>query len=489
MSLLDRKLVKVEIAHLPHGSKVLIPIMKVPKELFSNVDTESGSGQALHLCRKHVNVQVVAHIIVGICAMFDMDRDGDELVFDLAIDYLYAGSENRVQAIQKVALNHNIQSTGILDCFLAELQNLYIQCIEIDPRESACEIIKIRSTMANDIPDQSAPALTRNTIPTKQLKGAELPETLHNSPKLLASLQNFLFSKAPLLARSFISTALDLSGIKATRLEIKDPPIGEGVHPTHMRIISPRGTLIDDVAIIRRSDSKFLISHPKVGIFFRQDRAIIWDSGLSIGEYFICMKVNPKRGTFLIPAAFGMFTQMILTVLCLRLGPATLDRNDASLGGALLLLPSFLAFFASRDTEHELLSRILGLPRLLTVLSAISSILCGALIFTLPPACTSSRVSGGLFIALIITFYLSSTTLVLLIFQISRISLIRSLLRRKKRKPLGSGESGIRFSKKEYGHPLPIAIFVAIIVLVMIVLYSFPVFYILWRHGGKWGVG
>ena len=58
MSLLDRKLVKVEIAHLPHGSKVLIPIMKVPKELFSNVDTESGSGQALHLCRKHVNVQV-----------------------------------------------------------------------------------------------------------------------------------------------------------------------------------------------------------------------------------------------------------------------------------------------------------------------------------------------------------------------------------------------------------------------------------------------
>ena len=229
MSLLDRKLVKVEIAHLPHGSKVLIPTMKVPKELFSNVDTESGSGQALHLCRKHVNVQVVAHIIVGICAMFDMDRDGDELVFDLAIDYLYAGSENRVQAIQKVALNHNIRSTGILDCFLAELQNLYIQCIEIDPRESACEIIKIRSTMANDIPDQSTPALTRNTIPTKQLKGAELPEILHNSPKLLASLQNFLFSKAPLLARSFISTALDLSGIKATRLEIKDPPIGERV--------------------------------------------------------------------------------------------------------------------------------------------------------------------------------------------------------------------------------------------------------------------
>ena len=46
--------------------------------------------------------------------MFDMDRDGDELVFDLAIDYLYAESENRVQAIQKVALKHNIQSTGIL---------------------------------------------------------------------------------------------------------------------------------------------------------------------------------------------------------------------------------------------------------------------------------------------------------------------------------------------------------------------------------------
>lgn len=488
MVLLDRNLLKFKIVDPPSGRKVLIPIMKVPKELFSNVDTESGSGRALHLCRKHVNVQVVAHIIVGICSVSGMDQLGDEPVFHSAVQYLYSDSGNGTRAIQKLALNHGIQSTDMLDFFLSDLQPLYIQCIEIDPHDPECEIIKIRSTMASDVPERGNPTLNRSEMSSKQVKGAELPGPSQKSLNTFTYIRHFFRFKLLIMMRSFISTSLDLSGIKATRLEIKDPPIGEGVHPTHMRIISPPGTLIDDVDIIRRSDNKLLVSHPKVGIFFRQDRAIIWDSGLGLGEYAVRLKVNPKRGSFLIPAALGMFTQMLLAILCLALGPVSLVRNDASLGGALLVLPSFLAFFASRDTEHELLSRMLSLPRLLTVLSAISSIICGALVFALPDKPGNSHVLAVLFSFLFSTLYLSSTTFGLLIFQISRISLIRSLLGPVKRKSSAKKSPYIQFSKERLENPVCIVIFVALFILLMVTLYTFPATYLLELFGSKWNI-
>ena len=499
MSLLDRNLKKVDLSRPPFDDKVLIPTMKVPKELFSNVDTESGSGQALHLCRKHTNVQVVAHIIVGLCISFGIngpsgDNDGvldcpeDKMVFDLAVEHLYSETDYTFEALRKSALLYGGASVQALDFFLADLETLFIQCVEIDLTDPACEFIKIRSTMGDDILEQKRGASVDATKPTKSGDEASLPKQTMTRERFLITAQEFCHSKISSL-KSFLSVTLDLVGIKATRLVINDPPVGEGAHPTHMRIISPPGTLIDDVDIIRCSDNQLLTSHPKVGIFFRQDRAIIWDSGLSVGEYSVRVKVNPKRGSFLIPAAFGMFTQMILTVLCLSLGPASLGRNDASLGGVLLILPSFLAFFASRDTEHELLSRILGLPRLLTVLSAVAGVLCGALMFALPPESQNSHVRVWLFLSLLVTLYLSSTTFGLLIFQISRISLIRFLLDPVKRQFETKRSGQVRFSSERVECLGSIAFFVALFVLLMATLYIFPVTYLLEWFGSKWQIG
>ena len=416
--------------------RVIIPLARVDKKLFCDVDTETGVGEALHLCRKHVNIRVTAHLIVDLFAASGMKSSADNDIFNLAVQYLFSGSEDLVGELRKIAEINAVRNTFTLISFLRDLQNKYIQCIEISDHRSSNEIVKIRiSTTINNISSFSQAKKNRQHQPQEPLVSTTgTGGNSENRKEWIRSDRQENLNVARRRTKRLAFKFFEYIGVLASRIEILDCPIGRGIHPSHMRVVAPSGTLIDDVHIFKVEDPKSPVNHSGLQILFHHERAVVLDEALPRGNYAVRVKLNPKRGNFLIPAALDLFTQVGLLLLCLFLGPDRIARNDVALTGGLLLLPSLAAFFASRDAEHEVLSRILGWPRLFTVSSAISGVFCGTLMAVLPGKLDNippSRLTFCLFYGLIISLHLTLGCLFLICLQIGRIEAMRKVVRKR----------------------------------------------------------
>ncbi|RRD29289.1 hypothetical protein [Actinomyces bowdenii] len=77
-------------------------------------------------------------------------------------------------------------------------------------------------------------------------------------------------------------------------------------------------------------------------------------------------------------------------LVALYVGPDVVARNSVAFTGTTLITPFVSALFLARGSEHALLSKILMFPRVMLLLSSISTITAGIFLSVLPDSRTSN---------------------------------------------------------------------------------------------------
>jgi hypothetical protein len=406
-----------------------IPFITLEKQVLFDVDLKSVAGTAVHLSRRHVNQEVTAYIFVGLCLRYGLAPAGAEKVYFAFLEILQSHSDERtpietpiMELLDDAGLVIELAGQSDFSEFVTLLMDRYIQCIEMDSLSGAIDLIKMRiRTIRRPISWLDGPTLIDASDPSRQLSGGATGVGL-STLKRLAEFARWGLRSAPQA----------LGGV-ATRLELDMPSLGSGYLPSHVRVVAPPGIIIEDVEVTRdRNPIPRESAHLSTRI--HHQRVVFLDRGLPsplAGTYHVSVKINTKRGYFVIPALAAILYLLLIDGFALTVGPRGWLANDAALTGALLLVPSLIIAFLARDGEHELMSQVLGWARVLLVTCCTSTLVVGILIATLGPITPESGRSLHMRVtvwATIISFMLSLAVFLLFTFHLYRIEKMRSLV-------------------------------------------------------------
>ena len=446
---------------------VYIPLIRLKRQHFLDVDCLDSEGKAIHLARKKVNEAISAHIFVGAALAMSLSVSKFNLahqteLYNRVLSHIRGTRADTISQDENSMSQENFASYlssfgfGIdinrLTALAREMNDSYIQTVLVHPPVTDISIIKIRFTTNSDIfrfpklksqepysrvprPVEFQPELNPNQITSaKELADngtneqvTDTPSSNHNLPKNTV-LQKF---------ESFLRAL----GIMAHHLYITEPAIGLGYAPLHTRVIVPKGMLLEDVTVERPEETGMYKSFQSDSLKIRthHERCAIMDSGISAGIYCINIKVNPKRGSLIWPLMGISFTLLALTILALMLGPDRLVRHDAALAGALFIFPSLALIFLSRENEHEVLGKTTLPLHVLGALSALSGGVSGAFIASLPS--TIRQNVNNLHVSITFWALLGSSLLTLAAFLLSsfqfcRIGRMRSIVKRSRQEEM-----------------------------------------------------
>ena len=267
---------------------------------------------------------------------------------------------------------------GKVSKLLSQLERNFIACISL-PIISTDEVSVVKVVFDDYISghdgfyDASQSDHKYNLALPKNSSGQNTREYVH--PELFTAKNS---------VKGKLTYVMQLCGIRAPRFKFPGGPIGLGRYTTHLRLIAPAGTRVDDCRLHGRRPSDFVqhevASTSDFSVSFSDERALIFDREHVRGLIDIVIKLNPKRGLFHFPAILTSFVLVILLSLLLRFGPMSSPDQASGFAAALFLLPSVSVLFVANSTEDEMISRVLGWNRLFLTISLIMSVITGGLL-------------------------------------------------------------------------------------------------------------
>lgn len=402
----------------PHKGRELryIPLMLMHKELFLDVSLAT-PGKVNHLCRRSENIAISAHIIVGKCLSMGCYPDQAESLFSLAIRYLghdrsakegeKREAETNLIVEVRQSLPDNYEEKKLLD-LLEQLTNHYIQCVEYDfsEEEAHTSIIKINFVSKRSPVTKKDSEIRRHLLREDALTFTKL--CLSGAPNKLkeGDLEfegaGVLNGRVATFLRRLNWDTLKRSGLKILRSSglratyIRIPLLGNDL-PNHVRIVAAEGSVIDEVSGRGTPNATPSYQQEKeIEVISRRhrERASLLLRGGDVSRYHISAKINPKRSDFIIPAIVIAILQITMMGIAMFVGPAVVSRNSVAFTGTTLITPFVTALFLTRGSEHELIAKVLFVPRIMLLLSSISTIVTGAFLSVLADP-VDSGIDGG----------------------------------------------------------------------------------------------
>lgn len=362
-----------------------------------------------------MNIDVTAHILVGYCIDKGFNGDQEEL-YNQAKRFL---GYNRTSASEKFSsrtkLNNLVVGKGISDSdrtqFLKILNLLtfhYIQCVEYpNPLNSErIGFIKLRFS------DQGIHPVKENEdyhdgvrkVRMEVRSSDQLKMSNKSDGKLSKRLEDIECSEDQNpTAATPDRTAGQHDAVSESRSTLRLKRIKEnaGISTTisfpiifgwtnteatrHIRFVAPSGTKVEDISFLQGNvrlksgtdSGDILINH-------NSERGFLLARDQNHRGCEIQVGVNPTLGQFLVPAFFASFLQLVFALVALKFGPQHLVSNAAAFTGTALVAPFITVVFIAKDSEHELVGRILRFPRILLAASSTLLVIGGALLSILP---------------------------------------------------------------------------------------------------------
>lgn len=367
--------------HLP------VPLLTLPRDPLFDLSASDASGTKLHTCRKSVNISVSAHIIVGMCLQSATVTPALTVVkslFDVSVKFLRDPNDwKREDVLEHIRKSFGVEPVGKVSALLGQLNHNFIACIDL-PVASTDEVSVVKVVFDDYMSgrdgfyDASMSDFKSNLAWPSNISGQDTPEYTHSE---LYIARNTLKGK--------LTHVTQLCGIRAPRFKFPGGPIGLGRYTTHLRLIAPEGTRIDDCRVHRWGNKghssknytqREVVPTSNFSISFNDERALIFDREHVKDSVNIIVKLNPKRTLFHFPAILTSFVLVALLFLLLRFGPMSTPDQASGFAAALFLLPSVSVLFVANSTEDEMISRTLGWNRLFLTISLIMSVITGGLL-------------------------------------------------------------------------------------------------------------
>ncbi len=209
-------------------------------------------------------------------------------------------------------------------------------------------------------------------------------------------------------AIAFRLRALQQLSLVSTRIPVPAAGIGFASRE-HTRVDAPFGTRIIDVDLRtgRGRGTRVNLDLYERRVSF--DRAVVYTSELERGNYLVWVRLLARSGNFTIPSILSTFLMATLSalVLTLQLQQTNLDWLNGRSGSVVALLtltPSLTVAYLARPGEHELIGRLLALPRILvaagalSVLSVAAGLALGNAEWVTDAASTAAIINGSLLV-------------------------------------------------------------------------------------------
>lgn len=412
-----------------------LPLFILEKHPLFDVDFKGPDGRPSHLCRRYENINVSAHILMGLCISlgYSASKSKHEMLFQRAITFL--GYERGSSTTEKEAAENKFleaanegikgQVTRGVEEYLSRLQDYYIQCVDYCPSTSSdVGIVKFQVTkpvgVVKEVDSEVFPAGVEDKF--SRLAIEEVPTETMN------------VSNAPTPLSLFLRRA----GVSAPKFEI---PVGFDL-PNHLRIIAARGTSIDDAVVhVHGGTDKLFGLNDGVLVERHLEKASILFRDLRDESYDLLIKINARPDNFLYPAMIVSALQLTIVLIALFVGPCGVARNSIAFTGTSLIAPFITALFLARASEHEMISKILLWPRNILLSSSVSTVVSGVLLSVLPSShdgnTTCVSVHEGVeilaFCSLVLTALMAATCIVLVGFIVWRYHRMRRVTDERER--------------------------------------------------------
>lgn len=245
-------------------------------------------------------------------------------------------------------------------------------------------------------------------------------------------------------------------------LTLKVPMGGLGnAQRNHVRVFAPEESVIRHA---RLADDELELEDVRNGVkpdgsIAPLDRASFYGNDVRRSSYEMTVEVEPARGPFLIPAAIttGLLTFLLWAAAFLQSTDSRFSDHPTSFAGSMLapgvweitsiagnqanfdaavtvlaIAPSLVAIYLVRAGEHRLVTRLMVVPRVLVLLSALATIVAAG-------ATAASIEPGRLTIVYVAAATMSTIALIAVVIPLARINAFRTVrsLRtyRKRRMP------------------------------------------------------
>lgn len=177
-------------------------------------------------------------------------------------------------------------------------------------------------------------------------------------------------------AVAFRIKVLQQLSIVSTRIPVPAGGIGFASRE-HTRVDAPYGTRIIDAELRSGRGGGRKVNPDLYERRISFDRAVIYTSQLERGNYLVWVKTLARSGTFTIPSILSTFLMACLAALILGLQSQHqnldwLNGRSGSVVALLTLVPSLTVAYFARPGEHELIGRLLALPRIFVFAAALS---------------------------------------------------------------------------------------------------------------------
>lgn len=361
-----------------------IPIMVLKKQPLFDIDCVGPQGQPAHFCRRYENIDISAHIIVGmiLASERNIGHSEQEIIFRLALTYLgherkptgLAKERARAELLEnlKTALKHGQENLlAQVQNFLNALNHNYIQCILYEyANDAQIHILKIRVI-----------SMLQRTEVLEPASPASLQfRAIQEGGESRWGIQTF---QAPIrLAMRKIWAALMrlFQTLSVISLSVIVTIFGEDL-PNHIRVVSAKGTTLDEITLRSQDKSPY---EGDVIATRHGERAALLLRGIPPNAYELVLKLTPKSLDFIFPGLVVSILQLILLSTALRAGPEVVSRNAVAFTGTAIVSPFVSTLFLIRESEHALVTRLLGAPRTILLILSFSAVIAGAFISLLP---------------------------------------------------------------------------------------------------------
>ena len=389
----------------------VLPFLLLRKHPLIDVDAKGRSNTPMHLCRRSVNIDISGHIIVGLCLSlgFKGDQGEQRKLYRNAVGFLGqdrapsgAKKKSAKEDLVNLAEKFGVYSSGNrvkLKTFLDLLTLHYIQCLEYpytDESSDPTTIIKVRVSDSLKLLT-NASLSTDNFQRCSQREGGGQQRYLYDDQKSMkkAEPKEAKVESDEINQRSFRSRIREFGefiGVLSTTIEIPLQLGSTKVRPSrHEIFIAPVGTQIGGAFLIRNRDrdrrdrgeaqpnqsNATIVTHTS-------ERASLLIRDRTKNGYAVQVKLNPVLSALIIPAYFVCILQLAISSIALFEGPEVVARNAIAFTGTAVVAPFVTVVFIAKDSEHDMVSRLLACPRMLLALSSALLVISGAFMAVLP---------------------------------------------------------------------------------------------------------
>lgn len=410
---------------------LVIPLLILRKNPIFDVDTVIDNKSPAHLCRRKVNIDVSAHIIVGLAKELGYTGNASTL-YDLSTYFLghkrspskKEKTEGEQRILKEVSENgiDSLSEREPLSNLLSLLKDYYIQCVEhpFSVNGVHCKsIIKVRlsdslisttDSVANN-PNvlnadnsgtsreltfrEEIPTTTENTTTNGETSGS-LVDVSSSAPTEDTNLRKH--------RRDLRSTAENF-GFLGALIEFNVVHGWANTDSTrHIQFVAPPGTVLTKVKLFE--DTSEFVGNKKTGVSesstdrkeigvgghisddllinHNDERASLLIRNQNVKQRTVQVLLHPKLANFPIPALFVSVLQFLFSVIAICSGPDAVAHNAAAFTGTAVIGPFITVIFIAKESEHALVGKILSFPRMFLAFSSVVLVVTGMLIAVLP---------------------------------------------------------------------------------------------------------